>query len=61
MNALMHAKNQGEILTGLIYMNQDSHDLHAIVQTVDQPLNQLKEEDLCPGRKALIDINADLR
>jgi hypothetical protein len=42
-------------------MNKDSHDLHAIVQTVDQPLNQLKEEDLCPGRKALIDINADLR
>jgi 2-oxoglutarate ferredoxin oxidoreductase subunit beta len=61
MNALMHAKSQGEILTGLIYMNQDSHDLHDIVQTVEQPLNQLKEEDLCPGRKALIDINADLR
>lgn len=61
MNALMHTKSQGEILTGLIYMNQDSHDLHDIVQTVEQPLNQLKEEDLCPGRKALMEINAELR
>jgi 2-oxoglutarate ferredoxin oxidoreductase subunit beta len=35
--------------------------LHEILETVDMPLNTLKEADLCPGSKALADINAGLR
>ncbi len=50
MNA---AKQEGQILTGLIYLNPNTEDLHTILQTVDQPLNQLNELTLCPGSDAL--------
>lgn len=61
MNAMHHAKQKGEILTGLLYVNPDTNDLHHILNTVDQPLNILKEEQLCPGNQALQDINAGFR
>ncbi len=61
MNAMHHAKQKGEILTGLLYMNPESNDLHDILKTTEKPLNTLKEADLCPGNKMLQDINAGFR
>jgi len=52
---------KGEILTGLIYIDEKSPDLHELINTVDVPLNTLKEEDLCPGNEALQAINKSLR
>ena len=58
----MHqAKMRQEVLTGLLYISSGAPELHTILDTVDTPLNQLKEADLCPGKKALADINAGLR
>lgn len=61
MNAIINAKSKNEILTGLIYVNPDTKDLHHMIKTSDTPLNKMKEDILCPGSEALKDINADLR
>ena len=60
-SALQRAKQTGEILTGLLYIDNDSSDLHEILQTSDRPLNSLSKDELCPGRDVLVKINASLR
>ena len=54
-----HAK--GEVVTGLLYVDPASSDLHEHLNTVDMPLNRLSERELCPGSVALEKINAALR
>ena len=44
---------RGELVTGLIYMDKHATDMHANLNTVDAPLNQLGEKELCPGTKGL--------
>ncbi|MEI6019703.1 MAG: 2-oxoacid:ferredoxin oxidoreductase subunit beta [Bacteroidota bacterium] len=61
MNAVLNAKQKNEILTGLLYIQNDSTDLHELLETADTPLNQLTELELCPGADALVDINKGLR
>ena len=61
MMTLEDHRGAGSILTGLIYMNKDSRDLHDVLETSQRPLNQLEEGDLCPGNKMLENINASLR
>lgn len=60
-NRLLAAKANDEILTGLIYVDTSSRDLHDILDTSQRPLNSLKQEDLCPGSTALEKINQGLR
>ena len=45
---LQKAKMNDEILTGLLYIDPKSKDLHDLMGTTDTPLNTLKEADLCP-------------
>jgi 2-oxoglutarate ferredoxin oxidoreductase subunit beta len=52
---------QGEIVTGLLYVHAGARDLHSSLNTVNQPLNQLAERDLCPGAAALAKFNDTLR
>ena len=61
INALEDHRESGNILTGLIYMDKDSRDLHDVLETSQRPLNQLGRGDLCPGNKMLENINASLR
>jgi 2-oxoglutarate ferredoxin oxidoreductase subunit beta len=61
MTVMEQHRGDGEILTGLIYMDKDSRDLHEALGTVSRPLNQLGPEELCPGSKVLQNINASLR
>jgi 2-oxoglutarate ferredoxin oxidoreductase subunit beta len=49
---------EGEIVTGLIFIEEGASDLHANLNTVAAPLNKLGEKDLCPGSKALDAFNA---
>jgi 2-oxoglutarate ferredoxin oxidoreductase subunit beta len=58
---LQHHAAKGQIVTGLLYVEQESEDLHAHLRTVDAPLNALGEKELCPGRTALDKFNASLR
>jgi 2-oxoglutarate ferredoxin oxidoreductase subunit beta len=52
---------RGEIVTGLLYVDPDSSDLHDALGTVDVPLNTLGDADLVPGAAALERLNASLR
>ncbi len=52
---------EGEIMTGLIYVDSNPTELHASMNTTDEPLNQLSEKDLCPGATVLDKINAAQR
>jgi 2-oxoglutarate ferredoxin oxidoreductase subunit beta len=61
INALQNSRNKNEILTGLLYIEPESTDLHYTIETSDRPLNSLGQEELCPGAAALTDINEDLR
>jgi 2-oxoglutarate ferredoxin oxidoreductase subunit beta len=52
---------RGQVVTGLLYIDPQSRDLHDSLETVDIPLNQLSEAELTPGANALAAINAALR
>ena len=60
-HALQRAKQTGEILTGLLYLDNSSSDLHDLLKTSERPLNSLGKELLCPGAEALERINSSLR
>ena len=61
MNYLQERAAAGEVVTGLLYVDADSVDLHEYLNTVDTPLNRLSERDLCPGNVTLEKLNAALR
>jgi 2-oxoglutarate ferredoxin oxidoreductase subunit beta len=61
MNYLQERAAAGEVVTGLLYVDPESVDLHEHLNTVETPLNQLTERDLCPGSGALEKLNASLR
>jgi 2-oxoglutarate ferredoxin oxidoreductase subunit beta len=61
LTTLEKHRAEGEIVTGLIYMNDEAVDLHTRLGTARRPLNGLGDAELCPGSKALEAINASLR
>jgi 2-oxoglutarate ferredoxin oxidoreductase subunit beta len=61
MSFLQKHAAKGQIVTGLLYVDPESEDLHTHLDTVETPLNQLGEKALCPGSAALDKINASLR
>jgi 2-oxoglutarate/2-oxoacid ferredoxin oxidoreductase subunit beta len=50
---LQASQKKGEILTGLLYLDEGAGDMHAVSATVDAPLASLPFEQLCPGSAAL--------
>lgn len=60
-DAVKNATLNKEILTGLIYIDTEPHDLHGALNTSDTPLRDLKQKILCPGAAALASINERLR
>ena len=61
MAYLQQRKAEGEIVTGLLYVDPEPSDLHAGLRTVREPLNRLGDDALCPGAAALAAVNAGLR
>ena len=60
--ALEHRRAKGEIVTGLIYLNEEAVDLHDAPRTRRRRRStRSTDADLCPGSKALEAINAGLR
>ena len=51
------SRDKGEIITGLIYLDQNEEDLHDTLLTTEKPLNQLKKKDLSPGLQKLRQVN----
>jgi 2-oxoglutarate ferredoxin oxidoreductase subunit beta len=64
LGAMAHVQQrqaEGEIVTGLLYVDHDNRDLSERMNIVDAPLNALGTAELCPGAAAIQDINARLR
>jgi 2-oxoglutarate ferredoxin oxidoreductase subunit beta len=58
---MLKRAEEGELVTGLIYLDPDASDMHANLNTTHAPLNGLGEKELCPGAKALETVNAGYR
>ncbi len=61
VSRLQESKSNGQILTGLLYIDPASEDLHEKLGTTDMPLNKLTQEELCPGSAVLEKVNKGLR
>ncbi|MCW5751118.1 MAG: 2-oxoacid:ferredoxin oxidoreductase subunit beta [Alphaproteobacteria bacterium] len=62
--ALTHLQErhaEGEVVTGLLYLDPTPRDLHDHLATVEKPLNALDEAELCPGQEILQRFNAQHR
>jgi 2-oxoglutarate ferredoxin oxidoreductase subunit beta len=57
LNAVRNSRDKGEILTGLLYINPDTSDLHSMLATSETPLNSVTQTALCPGSDVLTAIN----
>ena len=61
MNLIQQRQAQGEVVTGLLYVDPEAGDLHGHLNTVAAPLNALGQEVLSPGAVVLDKLNASLR
>jgi len=61
ISTLLDHKAQDKLLTGLIYIEPESDNFHEILNLPKTPLNQLKEDQLCPGSESLASINEGLK
>jgi 2-oxoglutarate ferredoxin oxidoreductase subunit beta len=60
--AYMEARRAlGEVVTGLLYVEEGAADLHTAQNTVAVPLNALGDDALVPGSPALEGFNASMR
>jgi 2-oxoglutarate/2-oxoacid ferredoxin oxidoreductase subunit beta len=51
----------GEVVTGLLYIDEGAADMHAVNRTVDRPLVEIPFEELCPGSAALEALMEEFR
>ena len=58
VRALHASRGAGNVLTGLLYIDTDSTNLHTMLNTTDTPLNKLTQDQICPGNAKLQKINA---
>lgn len=61
LDMIQEYKAEGKILTGLLYLDPDSRELHDTIGTCQKPLRSLTERELCPGNGVLQEINAGFR
>jgi 2-oxoglutarate ferredoxin oxidoreductase subunit beta len=58
---IQHHHAKGEVLTGLLFVEEQTGDLHDGLGTAATPLNRMGERELCPGSAKLADLNAEYR
>ena len=61
LDLMQDYKAQGKVLTGLLFVDPESQDIHETMNTTDIPLRDLTEKELCPGSAKLEEINQLLR
>ena len=59
LDHLSEAAAQGEIATGLLYLEEAGDDMHGFENTVDTPLVEVPYEELCPGSAALAELQKE--
>jgi 2-oxoglutarate ferredoxin oxidoreductase subunit beta len=58
---LQERQTRGEVPTGLLFVNEDSPDMHELAGTTEVPLSQVPYAKLCPGSAALDKLQEDFR
>ena len=53
MNYVQERQAKGEVVTGLLYVDPDAHDLHEHFNTTEVPINRLGATELSPGAATL--------
>jgi 2-oxoglutarate ferredoxin oxidoreductase subunit beta len=61
IRTLLDHKAQDKLMTGLIYIEPESENFHEMLNLPKTPLNELKQDVLCPTNAALKSINEALR
>jgi len=50
-------KAEDKVLTGILFIDEESKEVHKTMNTTETPLRNLTEKELCPGASKLEDIN----
>jgi len=58
---LEHRQAAGEIVTGLLYIDETRLEMHDLINTSDTALANLAFSELCPGQSALQKLHDDYR
>jgi len=61
MRYLEHQRAQGEVVTGLLYINAELPEMHRIYRTSETPMKDVAFEKLNPGSEALAKLQALMR
>ena len=61
MHFVQQRQAEGEVVTGLLYLDAEATDLHAALNTNATPLNALGRTHLCPSQAVLAKLNDSLR
>ena len=54
-------QSRGEVVTGLLHIDESATDMHGVSGTIDRPLVDLPYEELCPGSAALATLMDEYR
>lgn len=58
---IREAADEGEIHTGLLYIDENTPDFTEMENTVKKPLNEIPFDDLCPGSKSLSSLQKNYK
>jgi 2-oxoglutarate ferredoxin oxidoreductase subunit beta len=58
---LQERQGKGEIVTGLLYIDEDAPEMHELNQTPEESLTKIPFEKLCPGSAALSELQDEYR
>jgi 2-oxoglutarate/2-oxoacid ferredoxin oxidoreductase subunit beta len=58
---LEHHLQSGEVMTGLLYLDESGSDMHELSNSSDTPMSHLPFETLCPGAAALDELQEEFR
>ncbi len=61
MTYLLEQQSKGEIVTGLLFIDETTGDLHEMNNTSETPLARMPYEKLCPGSAALDHLQEEFR
>ena len=56
MSYIQERQAEGEVVTGLLFLDPDSREYHDTNGSISTPLRDIPFEDLCPGNQALDDL-----
>lgn len=58
---LQEQQGQGNVVTGLLYVDESAPNVHELANTTEVPLSQIPFEALCPGAATLAKLQEEFR